>query len=36
MAAGRPPAPFALNQALSVIEQHVTDYIDRARLKIAA
>jgi hypothetical protein len=36
IAAGRPPAPFELNQAIRVIERHVAGYIDRARLKYAA
>jgi predicted MarR family transcription regulator len=36
IAAGRPPAPFELNQAIRVIERHVADYIDRARLQYAA
>jgi hypothetical protein len=36
MAADRPQAPPELRQALSVISQHVDDYISRARLRKAA
>lgn len=35
-AADQPQAPPALRQALTTIDQHVQDYITRARLKTAA
>ena len=36
MAAGQPPAPPPLRQALHAIDQHVDDYITHARLGKAA
>ena len=36
MAAGQPPAPPPLRQALHAIDQHVDDYINQARLGKAA
>jgi hypothetical protein len=36
MAAGQPPAPPELRQALRVIDQHVNDYAARARIAKAA
>jgi hypothetical protein len=36
LAADQPQAPPALHQALTTIDQHVEDYINRARLKTAA
>ncbi len=35
-AAHQPPAPPALRQALHTIDQHITDYLSRARLPTAA
>ncbi len=32
MAAHQPPAPPPLRQALRTIDQHITDYLSRARL----
>jgi hypothetical protein len=36
VAAPEPQTPLELRQALTVIDQHVEDYIARARLKPAA
>jgi hypothetical protein len=36
MAAHQPPAPPPLRQALRTIDQHITDYLSRARLPTAA
>ena len=36
LAADRPPAPPPLRQALRTIDQHITDYLTRARLPTAA
>ena len=36
IAADRPPAPTELRHALHVIDRHITDYLDRARLPNAA
>ena len=36
LAADQPPAPPPLRQALRTIDQHVTDYLNRARLPNAA
>jgi hypothetical protein len=36
MAASQPQAPLELRQALRVIDQHVNDYVTRARMPKAA
>jgi hypothetical protein len=36
LAADRPPAPPELRQALHLIDRHVNDYAQRARMRIAA
>lgn len=36
LAADRPPAPLELRQAFRVIDHHVKEYLDHARIKLAA
>lgn len=36
LAADQPPAPLELRRALKVIDRSVDDYIDHARMKVAA
>ncbi len=36
LAANNPPAPIELRQAFRVIDNHVEDYLEHARLKLAA
>ena len=36
LAADYPPAPTELRQAFRVIDNHIEDYLDQARLRIAA
>ena len=36
LAANHPPAPIELRQAFGVIDKHVDQYLDRARIRMAA